>query len=564
MGARAIAGGLDFYTPALAMGVFERVGSNWFLDTIKNEMSTHNEPFRQQLHASHPLSSMNPNMVPIDQLTVGELHPYERYWLQSFVTSKYGQNRQMVKETNLFFAAENYLSMFPGSPAVVLGRNPVGIASSFIRSNLYERWRYDERYAQMQRMAQRPEFGDYAFLVEDDGATRMQKLGRLMALNTLLLGQALGNRPYVHVPYEAATVDRRAILHDVSRLIFQDGRLVSHADSHGPSYALTSQDTTFSTHNTKTRLETFLDFDQAAQLTGEVSTMLLRAADILPDTTVDRAASFLGAHDQPYIHVTQTAKSSKKSSNEVRDIAVEAVYVPVEGQPISWRNTHTTNEEFCTFLNDMTAAGIPNVINGTQLFMNENMLHERGGRIHFDESTGQYMVSEGYEEHPAYWVTWIGAASYALYAGARLPTRQESAALASEYAHELELANVDYKVGDAVKVTDISKGACEIHHPVGNVGMWCADGPEQADDEPLTRYMYGSAWNSTANVGHQKARPLSGNSRAVGIRLVRDMERISPSLTAPEIADRLKIWFNLLANGPHSSTDEAVYASILQ
>ena len=34
-------------------------------------------------------------------------------------------------------------------------------------------------------------------------------------------------------------------------------------------------------------------------------------------------------------------------------------------------------------------------------------------------------MSAGYEGHPAYWVTWIGAATLAAWHGARLPTRAE-------------------------------------------------------------------------------------------------------------------------------------------
>jgi len=48
-------------TPVLALGISERVGSNWFLDTLAQSMQSHNEPFRQQLHGSHPLSTISPH-----------------------------------------------------------------------------------------------------------------------------------------------------------------------------------------------------------------------------------------------------------------------------------------------------------------------------------------------------------------------------------------------------------------------------------------------------------------------------------------------------------------------
>jgi hypothetical protein len=70
-------------------------------------------------------------------------------------------------------------------------------------------------------------------------------------------------------------------------------------------------------------------------------------------------------------------------------------------------------------------------------------------------------------------VTWIGAAAYAAWAGARLPTFAElnTATLASSPT------NTFYAVGDTVAVTEPGRGPGEAHHLVGNVQVWCDDGP---------------------------------------------------------------------------------------
>src|SRR6266536_2073335 len=121
----------ELKAPGLAMGISERVGSNWFSDTLRTTVWQHNEPFRQQLHPSHPLSPVNPCLVGLEDVEARTLHPYEQHWLVTFVTSKYGPERQLIKETNLFFAVSNYLRLFADAPIIVLSRNPIGIASSF-------------------------------------------------------------------------------------------------------------------------------------------------------------------------------------------------------------------------------------------------------------------------------------------------------------------------------------------------------------------------------------------------------------------------------------------------
>jgi hypothetical protein len=79
-------------------------------------MDQHNEPFRQQPDADHPLSALNSRAVPAEDVTDALLGTYGRHWLVTFVASKYGTTRQGAKETNLFLALATLLALFPGSP----------------------------------------------------------------------------------------------------------------------------------------------------------------------------------------------------------------------------------------------------------------------------------------------------------------------------------------------------------------------------------------------------------------------------------------------------------------
>lgn len=111
-----------------------------------------------------------------------------------------------------------------------------------------------------------------------------------------------------------------------------------------------------------------------------------------------------------------------------------------------------------------SAGGVPNTRLGTNLLVCP-MPHERGGRLHFDRSRRRWEVSAGYESHPAYWVTWVGAAVMAAWSGARLPTRAEAlVAAAGERAY-----NCDYAVGDSSPVTEPGRREWDVHHLVGNV-----------------------------------------------------------------------------------------------
>lgn len=52
------ASGVSLLPPLLVVGTSERVGSNWLSDTLGSAgLPQHNEPLRQQLGATHPLSS---------------------------------------------------------------------------------------------------------------------------------------------------------------------------------------------------------------------------------------------------------------------------------------------------------------------------------------------------------------------------------------------------------------------------------------------------------------------------------------------------------------------------
>ncbi|WP_434592625.1 hypothetical protein [Streptomyces sp. A5-4] len=101
-------GGGPVSPPALALGIFERVGSNWLSDSLRGTMPQHNEPFRQQLGREHPLSPGNrvpPSLQGTGLTGLGWHH------LLGALSDLHGKPRHLVKETNLFFATDTVLAL---------------------------------------------------------------------------------------------------------------------------------------------------------------------------------------------------------------------------------------------------------------------------------------------------------------------------------------------------------------------------------------------------------------------------------------------------------------------
>ncbi|WP_330457411.1 formylglycine-generating enzyme family protein [Streptomyces sp. NBC_00820] len=536
--------------PCLALGIFERVGSNWLSDSLRPVMPQHNEPFRQQLGREHPLSPCN--QVPVDLRGVA-LSALGRHHLACAVSDLYGRPRHLVKETNLFFATDSVLELLPHSPVVVLTRAPLGIASSFERGRLWNRWTYGARYTQVAATARSPRWQNFAPLVPLDDPAPPIALGRLIALNALLLARGLvdSGREFTVVPYEQHVDDRPAVLNSLSR------HLGIMLPSEGPSPETGSRavvDSTFATTSGKTELVAEVDSTTANLVTSHAATTLAAARHVLEDRVTNTAAGWLAGDDRYELRApSPRRRASSRAQTPARPVPRPAYQLVADG--VSWRNQLVTNAEMADLLTLLHAAGLPNSHLGTNLLVCP-MPHERGGRLHFDRPARRWRVSTGYETHPAYWVTWLGAATVAAWLGARLPSRAE-AAQATTGAHAY---NCDYLVGDTCPVMEPGRSASDVHHLVGNVQIWCGDGPTLPSPAPVQRHLFGAAWNTPGTddaITEVRSRYLLGSSRGVGVRPVRDAQTTeSTALGAWELAHHLNIWLDGLDDGPARSLGE--------
>ncbi len=474
--------GSSLLPPLLVVGTSERVGSNWLSDTLGAAgLPQHNEPLRQQLGSTHPLSALNPNPADLDELTDAVIGAYGRHWLVTFVVSKYAPVRHVVKETNLFFATGTLLRLFPESPIVVASRSPLGVVGSFRRRSLFARWRYADRYRQLSLTTSFTRWRRWAPVLPTNEPEETTVLVRLIVLNTLLLADALSDtgrtsRSLFHLPYERAVFHQAEQVRAIGRTI--DAELTGTWSGRSPRPSTTAADDVFATTNTRTTLVAPLPQATADQVHETMTELLEAIRPAISTQAAAHAADWLAGDHRYQLTPTPGARPQSRPQDRPAPVCPDLEYT--QRGRVSWRNLLVSNDEYASFMNSLADVGLVNTTYGTRLLAIP-MPCGRGGRLYIERG--------------------------------RLP-------------------------GD-------------IHHAIGNVQVWCADGPgtDELRGGPTARWMHGAAWNTPANteyIRRARHRHLTGASRSVGIRLVRDGYQGVGDLA--ELAARLKDWTRSLTD----------------
>ncbi|HET8661280.1 MAG TPA: hypothetical protein VFM55_20065 [Micromonosporaceae bacterium] len=433
----------------------------------------------------------------------------------------------------------------------MLTRSPLGVANSFRRSDLFARWRYADRYRQMVTMTSPGPLARFGALVPDDDPDDLTTLTRLIVLNTLLLADALDGRAHTLIRYETAVLDRPAAWTALDGLVPRNLLLRVTA----PAAIAARTDDLFATTNHKTSLAANLTDAEAARIAACMAQTLSAAAGRVSPSALDRAAAWLTGAEQ--YRLADRSEPSRVDACDMRQDQPVPDVAYVDQRGLAWRNLLVSNAEFCELLNALHTAGVPNTQRGTHLLL-VPMPHERGGRLHWSPDLETWTVSPGFGQHPVYWVTWLGAAVFAAVNSARLPAHGELCALAAD----AEPSNYGYVLGDVAPVAhpSASRG---IHHAVGNLQVWCGDGPQPAFGQPVERWIHGAAWNTPASVdevSRLRSRHLLGASRGIGIRLIRNTAAPLTGPTVGQLAAMLNSWIDSLADRsrPLADLDAAV------
>lgn len=159
-----------------------------------------------------------------------------------------------------------------------------------------------------------------------------------------------------------------------------------------------------------------------------------------------------------------------------------------------------TNEQFATFLNDIgvgsdcqfTKKKYPNGLNPDRKLVTDcgdysQLLIWRYG-VKWESENSRWIPMEGYEKHPAVFITWYGAVEFAHWAGGRLPTEAEW-----EYACRAGTTAACYFGDDISKVNNYV-----IHHNNNTVKTTRPVGQKLPNQYGLYD-MYGNAWEWCAD-----------------------------------------------------------------
>lgn len=143
---------------------------------------------------------------------------------------------------------------------------------------------------------------------------------------------------------------------------------------------------------------------------------------------------------------------------------------------------------------------------------------QRGGRMMLDEHTNQLVTVEGFEEHPAYWITWLGAAVVALRTGLSLPyLSQWLEVSASVIPNDASVANHSYAHDDVAPTGNLHADNIPTDF-FGNLKIWCKDWQDVGQNKALA----GISWkhNYFPDYNPISAKSYMTNSRVIGARLV--------------------------------------------
>lgn len=233
-----------------------------------------------------------------------------------------------------------------------------------------------------------------------------------------------------------------------------------------------------------------------------------------------------------------------------------AKYIPYDKNGLYVAETLSTNSQFAQFLNWLIEQNFPTEINGRPLFYNDRPQ----SRIHIVNKI--VSIEKGYEDHPATFVTWFGAAIFSLWLGGRLPTQKEwekaiftrsSELKSKQIIFSKDRENVAQYYGDTTPVRFFPSNKFGVYDEIGNTSIWLSN-PD--DDNPFEKLKAGLEWNHSGERGIlPNPRPHWLGTSGLGIRVVFD--EINKNQSDAEFSGELKNLVEFLTRKKHTNIEEA-------
>ncbi len=505
--------------PRLLLWQFERVGSTFLLDQLEKQHIVHNEPYKLLIPERWPIArSYDGGLIDVDAFFEDtDISTVDKFWLQNLVLSLHYPAGQVVKETNLFLALPQFLELFPRSQVSLLTRDPRGIISSFKRNGLFERWNYGDVSSLLSRQltSTRPENYQALKQMADRDAPWQHRLTWLIGLNAVLLSRYVAPETVTEViEYEANVVPMGEQAYTANQRV---------------------QDSIFATNIQKTHddYETRFSAEELDGINDEIERCAAFVANEFDKDDLRWFDQLFGRHAtdgsrRPGIGaLAKNLGAVSAATQDVRLLPVDqqpnGEVVPrrlvklKEDQPLLWSHSLVTNNEISQFLQELLDVGMNPDTNIIMLL--DNMPTSRGGRLTYDSENGRFLKAEGYDGHPAYWISWLTAALFAYREGMRLPTYEEWEAAYEENCEHIEdhPGNHTYAHDDVVPT---GNGTHDIPDDFfGNLKIWCQD---WASEHDVSKKIAGISWKNYDHDGYemQAERPYLTSSRIIGARMV--------------------------------------------
>ncbi len=527
---------------------FERVGSTWFMNFIDKIGRRQTEPFRQHLGSESPFCTINHLQRKIEPPYFHpslKSIPFAQIWHRNYISCL--NNADFIaKETNLFFTLGSFLDHYPKNTKVVLlSRNLYGIISSFKKKNLYQSWNYQDRYLSLKEViSHNPELSSFQAIINNTNKENwLEVLTTLFVFNCLEIDYLLfQNKTFENIEkisYENLVSKKNTVLNHLKKFLELNQNIANTEEkqnikSASPFNIFQKKE---SPEDWKTIL-TLSDIDEIFQHTQKLIPLIKK--HFSPEA-LDRLFELGLPTERPFVDQQKKSSISPKDLpfvlKEVSEDIPEIKYQSAESLLIS---SPITNLQYCQFLNWLKNLGFQNEIKGYYLFYNPNMSASRGGRIFLN--TDHYHVLSGFENHPANWVTWLGAYIFSKWVKARLPLESELLSITKGLTKEI--INRDFIVGDTSSISSSKKES----RLLGNVKSWCFEWYYPDEIKPkkggVFKTVSGHAWNSSSASSLSSYKPFLISARSIGIRLVKDNNSKTLHLA------NLKNFYNTI-NEPH-------------
>ena len=573
-----------FHNPVLIVGQFERIGSTWLMDFMDIIGRGQTEPLRQHVGQESPISTLSKIIEGVDS---HELHPeleepgFAQIWTHNFLGSQYQPERQITKETNLFFTLGFYADLFPeGVKILYLKRDIRGIISSFKKGGLYDKWNYHGRYRLLVTALNTHKKDKYLALASDiDESNWLDVLLFLYVSNLIQIYNNLFDKDrekeILELTYENMVLNKRIELDRIQEYLGSNVPIEEEIRE-------VHNNTLFNTSKKKDNpfdWEDILTKNEEAYIRKKMCSLNILISDVFGNAIARFIEGESFAQGSPNTARGTTDYASRnyevqfsKSCLSREEIIKLQKYVEISSGTVlslcdgvrqlsdmrenvtefKFANRLVTNLEFTAFLNFLHNQGFRNSLQGHYIYYNINMPSLRGGRITFKDN--QYFVEEGYEDHPVNWVSWIGAKTYATWVNARLPRENEWDRVAS--LSNLEFTNFNHSCSDTTAVHHYDQNNLGIHDMFGNLRVWAEDWyhPNKLHETTgISKVVKGLSWNSHETTALKRTyKPVFMSARSIGIRLVEKSNQGMSDRTKSDLVTRHTTLHNLLESGIRS------------